>query len=186
MSPLAGFAGVGFGAWLNRQLSRDAVREEREWASTQQVQQRKEEAAARLDAAVIESFDVAPKGEVDARDAADELQPMATGLLQAWAQNAVLDDPEIARRFHALYMTIGMAGRSRNWRQGVAEVQMVNLWPIQVAVRELREALTCYLKRESPPPAKYPTSRELIRIVHRDGGNRFDAINDWLIDNEVD
>jgi hypothetical protein len=52
-------------------------------------------------------------------------------------------------------------------------------------VRELREALTCYLKRESPPPAKYPTSKELIRIVHRDGGNRFDAINDWLIDNEV-
>lgn len=185
VSPLAGFAGVGFGAWLNHRLSRDAIREERVWASEQQVKQRKEEAAARLDAAVIEAFDVAPKGEVDARDAADELQPMATGLLQAWARNAVLDDTEIERRFHALNMTIGMASRSRNWRRGVAEVQLVNLWPIQVAVRELREALTSYLKRESPPPAKYPTSKELIRIVHKDGGNRFEAISDWLIDNEI-
>lgn len=186
VSPLAGFAGVGFGAWLNHKLSRDAIREERDWASEQQVTQRKEEAAARLDAAVIEAFDEAPKGELDARNAADELQPMATALFQAWAQNAVLDDPEIGRRFRALDMTIGMASRSRNWHRGVAEAQMVNLWPVQVAVRELREALTYYLKRESPPPAKYPTSKELIRIVHKGGGNRFDAINDWLVDNEVD
>ena len=185
VSPLAAFAGVGFGAWLNHRLSRSAVKEEREWVSTQQVQARKEAAAAQLDAAVLKVLDEVPQGSLDTRNAADELQPLPTRLLGAWAQNAVLDDPEIERRFFALNMTIGMASRSRNWRRGSAEPQTINLWPINVAVRELREALIYFLKRQAPPAAKYPTSKELIRIVHKDGGNSFEAINDWLVDHEV-
>ena len=185
VSPLAGFAGVGFGAWLNHRFSRRAVQEEREWASSQQVQTRKEEAAARLDVAVLKALDECPQGNVDARNVADELQPMSTRLMGTWAENAVLDDPEIERRSLALSMTLGMASRSRNWRLGIDEPQMINLWPILVAARELREALVYYQRRKQPSPARYPTSKELIRIVHKDGGNRFEAINDWLIDNEV-
>lgn len=71
ISPLAGIAGVGFGAWLNHRLSRKAVQEEREWASAQQVQARKEEAAARLDATLIKALDERPQGYIDVRDAAD-------------------------------------------------------------------------------------------------------------------
>jgi hypothetical protein len=63
---------------------------------------------------------------------------------------------------------------------------MINLWPIQVAARELREALVCYLRRETLPPAKFPASKELVRIVLKDGGRDFEALNDWLIDNEID
>jgi hypothetical protein len=65
VSPLAAFAGVGFGAWLNHRLSRSAVKEEREWVSTQQVQARKEAAAAQLDAAVLKVLDEVPQGSLD-------------------------------------------------------------------------------------------------------------------------
>jgi hypothetical protein len=82
-------------------------------------------------------------------------------------------------------MTIGMASRSRNWRRGSPEPQTINLWPINVAARELREALIYFLKRQAPPAPKYPTSKELIRIVHKDGANSFEAINDWLVGHEV-
>ncbi len=185
VSPLAGIGGVGFGAWLSHKLSRRAVQEEREWASAQQVQTRKEEAAARLDAAVIKVMDECPQGYVDARNVPDEVHSMATRLMGTWTENAVLDDPEVERRFLSLNMTIGMARRARNWRRGVEEPQMVNLWPVQVAARELREALVYYQRRKPPPPAKYPTSKQLIGIVNKGGGNRFDAITDWLVDNEV-
>jgi hypothetical protein len=185
VSPLAGFVGVGFGAWLNHKLSHVAIKDEREWASRQQVQARKEEAAERLDAALLKALAECPQGSVDAKDAADELQPMSTQLIGAFAQNAVLDDPEIERRFFALHTTVRMAGRARNWRRPSAEPQTIDLWPIQVAARELREALVYFLKREPPPPAKYPTSKELAQIVLKDGGRNFDALHDWLIDNEV-
>jgi hypothetical protein len=185
VSPLAGFAGIGFGAWLNHKLSRVAVKEEREWSSGQRVQARKEEAAERLDAVVLKALADCPQEPLDVKDVADELQPMATQLIGAWAQNAILDDPEIERRFFALNTTVGMASRARNWRRPRSEQQMINLWPIEIAARELREALVYYLKREAPPPAKYPTSKELVRIVLKDGGRDFEALNDWLIDNEV-
>jgi hypothetical protein len=185
VSPLAAFAGVGLGAWLNHKLSRSAVQEEREWASVQQVQTRKEEAAERLDAVVLKALADLPDEILDAKDVADELQPMAAQLIGAWAQNAVLDDPEIERRFFALNTTIRMASRTRNWQRPASEPQMINLWPIQVAARELREALVYYLRREPPPPAKYPTSKELVRIVLKDGNRDFQALDDWLVDNEV-
>lgn len=185
VSPLAAFAGVGFGAWLNHKLSRSAVQEEREWASSQQVQTRKEEAAERLDAVVLKVLADIPEEPLDAKDVADELQPVAAQLIGAWAQNAVLDDPEIERRFFALNTTIRMARRVRNWRRPVSEPQILNLWPIQVAARELREALVYYLKREVPPPAKYPTSKQLVQIVLKDGNRDFEALDNWLVDNEV-
>jgi hypothetical protein len=185
VSPLAGFAGIGLGAWLNHKLSRVAVQEEREWASRQQVQARKEEAAQRLDAVVLKAIADFPQEPLDAKDVADELQPMSTQLIGAWAQNAVLDDPEIERRFLALNTTVRMASRARSWRRPTSEPQVINLWPIQVAARELREALVYYLRREPPPPAQYPTSKEVMRIVLKDGARDFEALNDWLIDNEV-
>lgn len=185
VSPLAAFAGVGFGAWLNHKLSRSAVQEEREWASAQQVQTRKEEAAERLDAVVLKVLADIPDETLDVKDVADELQPMSAQLIGAWAQHAILDDSEIERRFLALNMTVRLASRARNWRRPVSEPQMINLWPIQVAARELREALVYYLKREPPPPAKYPTSKELVRIVLKDGNHDFQALDDWLVDNEV-
>lgn len=185
ISPLAGFAGIGLGAWLNHKVSRKAVQKEREWVSAQQVQSRKEEAAGRLDKAVFNALEECPQGHVDARNAADELQPMSTRLVGTWSENAVLDDPEIERRFLALNMTIEMARRSRDWRRSIEEPQMVNLWPIQIAARELRMALVYYQRREQAPPAKYPTSKRLIAIVHKGGGDRFDAISDWLVENEV-
>jgi hypothetical protein len=185
VSPLAGFAGIGLGAWLSHKLSRVAVQDEREWSSRQQVQTRKEEAAERLDAVVLKALADCPQGSMDAKDVADELQPVATQLIGAWAQNSILDDPEIERRFLALNTTVGMASRARNWRRPGSEPQMINLWPIQIAMRELREALVYYLKRESPPPAKYPTSKELVRIVLKNGGRDFQALDDWLVDNEV-
>ncbi len=184
VSPLAGLIGVIVGARLNRRSALAAAQEEREWASKQQVRQRLEEAAARIDRAVMEGWADAPRGEIDTREAADALFPFQTTLLEALTRNAVLDDPEIDRRFHALNMTIGMASRARRWLRG-AEVETVNLYPLEVAVRELREALTYFQRRQPPPPAAYPTSKELIRIVHKDGGNNFDAINDWLLEQGV-
>lgn len=184
VSPVAGLLGVVLGARLNRSSSLAAAREEREHSSKERVRQRKEEAASRLDTAVLESLHELPN-DVKASEAPDELAPMQTRILQALARNAILDDPEIDRRFFALNMTVSMASRARNWRRGELSDPSLNLWPIQVAMRELREALTYYQRREDPPPAKYPTSKELIQIVHKGGGNRFDAINDWLVDNEV-
>lgn len=91
----------------------------------------------------------------------------------------------LERRFFALNTTIRMASRARNWRRPVSEPQILNLWPIQVAARELREALVYYLKREAPPPAKYPTSKQLVQIVLKDGNRDFEALDDWLVDNDV-
>lgn len=170
---------------MNHKLSRAAVHDEREWFSRQQVQARKEEAAQRLDAVVLKALADIPDEALDAKNVADELQPMSAQLIGAWAQNAVLDDPEIERRFFALNTTVRLASRARNWRRPVSEPQMINLWPIEIAARELRQALVYYLKRESPPPAKYPTSKELVRIVLKDGGRDFEALSDWLVDNDV-
>lgn len=184
LSPIIGLIGVVLGVHLNRRSALTAAREEREHASSQEVQRRKEEAAARLDAAVHESQSELPS-DVKASEAAEQLAPIRTRLLHALARNAILDDPEIDRRFLALNITLGMATQARNWRRGEHTDSTLNLWPANVAMRELREALTYYQRREDPPPAKYPTSKELIRIVHGDGFKTFEAINDWLVDHEV-
>lgn len=183
--PLTTLVGVWMGWKLNRSSAIEAAREERQHASEQLVRQRMEEAASQLDAALVDAYADAPKGTVDAREAPNLLQPLQTQLWAAWTRTTVLDDPEISRRFHALNMTIGMATRARNFRLPVGEAQSVNLWPIEVGYRELREALAAYQIRKQPPAAQFPTAKELIKIVHAEHRNNFEAINDWLVENEV-
>lgn len=184
LSPFFGLAGVWLGARLNRRAALVAAREEREHASQQEVQRRKEEAAGRLDEAAQEAQDEMPN-DLNASEAPEKLMPIQTQLLQALTRNAVLDDREIDRRFGALNMTLVMAMGARQWHRGEYTDPHINLFPVMVAMRELRQALTCYQRREAPPPAKYPTSKELIALVHKDGGNNFNAINNWLVENEV-
>ncbi len=149
------------GVYLNRRSALSAAREEREHASSQEVQRRKEEAAARLDEAVLESQNELPN-KVKASEAAEQLVPIQTRLMHASSRNAILDDPDIEHRFIALLMTLGMATRAKNWRRGQYPDPTLSLWPASVAMRELREALTYYQRREDSPAAKYPTSKELI------------------------
>jgi hypothetical protein len=49
-----------------------------------------QEAAERLDAVVLKVLADIPDEALDAKDVADELQPMSAQLIGAWAQNAIL------------------------------------------------------------------------------------------------
>ena len=161
-----------------------AVRDERRWSSGQLVQQRKEEAAARLDEDILKASEELPRGTILVSELMERLSPMHTELNRAWTRGALLDDADIQRRFKTLDMLIFMASRADRRRPGEAEPS-INLYPIEVAGTELRAALAAYQRREQPPPAEMPSSSELIRIVHEGGGSDFGRIHLWMIDHDV-
>lgn len=154
------------GAKLNERSALRAVRDERSWSSKQLVQQRKEEAAARLDEDILKANEEFPQGTILASESMELLSPVHTELNRAWTRSAVLDDADIRRRFKTFDMLIFMASRADRGRPGEAELR-VNLYPVEVAGTELRAALAAYQRREQPPPAEMPSSSELIRIAHR-------------------
>jgi hypothetical protein len=161
-----------------------AVRDERRWSSSQLVQQRKEEAAARLDEDILKASEEFPRGTILASESMELLSPMHTELNRAWTRSAVLDDADLQRRFKTLDMLVFMASRADQGRPGEAELN-INLYPIEVAGTELRAALAAYQRREQPPPAEMPPSSDLIRIAHRGGGSDFGRIHLWMIDHDV-
>ena len=184
ISPVAGLLGVAVGAKLNERSALRAVRDERRWSSSQLVQQRKEEAAARLDEDILKASEEFPRGTILASESMELLSPMHTELNRAWTRSAVLDDADLQLRFKTLDMLIFMASRADQGRPGEAELN-INLYPIEVAGTELRAALAAYQRREQPPPAEMPPSSELIRIAHRGGGSDFGRIHLWMIDHDV-
>lgn len=183
-SPIVGLAGVLLGSRLHRRATLEATREEREHASRQEVQRRKEEAAGRLDEAVQAAQEEIPY-DVTAGEAAPQMSSMQMQLRQALARNPVLDDAEVDRRFWALDITLVLASSTKRLEGGEWTDPNLNLFPVMVAMRELRKALTYFQRREPPPPTPYPSVKELRQIVFRQGGGNFNAINDWLIENEV-
>jgi hypothetical protein len=181
-SPLLGPAGVALGWHLNRKTARETAREERAWAEKQAVRARQEEAAARLDGRILDASADLPSGTEPPREGADKLAQFKAGLLQAWARSTALEDEEIFRRIRALDMAVHMGAQDA--RMPNADAPLV--WVIHVALRELREALACYQRREKPPPAEFPTARELIQLAHPDGKNLgLAGVRDDLVDRGV-
>jgi hypothetical protein len=88
---------VALGAKLNERSALRAVRDERRWSSGQLVQQRKEEAAARLDEDALKASEEFPRGTIPTSESMERLLPMHTDLNRAWTRSAVLDDADIQR-----------------------------------------------------------------------------------------
>jgi hypothetical protein len=62
----------------------------------------------------------------------------------------------------------------------------VNLWPLSVAFRELRQALDAFQRREPPPEAEFPIVRKMFALVHPDGRTvGLQAVTDYLAERGV-
>jgi len=179
------FGGIAFGAYLNHRISRGAVASERAWAEEQEVRRRQMDAAAKLDEEVMDALEGALSGG-DRREAADRLDAARGRLLRAWQRSTVLDDPEIEKRMNALDMSMVVAANhGRGSRRGDVD-DSLNTWPISVASRELRVALACFQRGETPPEAEYPRASEVISLAHPDGRSiGLDGVNEYLLERNV-
>src|SRR2546425_1122211 len=78
---------------------------------SQTARERQEDAAARLNDAVIEIATGCPRGQMDRREASEPLLKAHRALIDAWSRSGVLTDHEIRERFRALDMAMFIASQ---------------------------------------------------------------------------
>jgi hypothetical protein len=182
-----GLGGVALGWMLNQKSARSAAQEEREYTEVQKVRDREDAAAAQLDETLtdlkIPPFQ-GPWGEIGA-----QLRLVHSEFNQAMRRTALLRDPEVLRRILALDMGLFVA--TDHCANMAARPQAIvgepegtfNPWPLQVAARELREALVEFQRRETPKSAKFPTSKEVVELSWKDGEDHgLDLVRELLIE----
>lgn len=179
------FAGIAFGAALNHYISKGAVASEREYAENREAKRRQMDAAAKFDEGVMEALDGALIWTGDRREVADRLDAARGHLMRAWQRSIVLADPEIEQRVNALDMSMVVASNHGRGRRPDGDETM-NIWPISVAMRELRVALACFQRGETPPSAEYPRSGDVVKLAHPDGRSvGLEGVNEFLTERGV-
>lgn len=148
------------------------MKEQREW----EVKRRQVESAARFNQAVMAAMSEAPTTVGPRKWIAERCGEARELLINAERKERLaLDDPGLDRRAHALDMVLFIAS---NYRTGDEEV---NPWCISVATRDLLKALDAFQLNRPPPEPEFPTAKELIGIVHKDGQDLgLQGINDHL------
>jgi hypothetical protein len=171
-----GLCGVWLGWKLNQKTAREAAWVEREWVEGQRVREREESAAAQLDQALADAMADLPQLQGPIDEITDRLGQFRVQLLHAWQLATVLDDADITSRLNALDMAIFIQTqdarhlRVRHWGESDKPVTpTVNPWPLEVATREVRMALAAFQRRETAPPATFPTAKELVQLANEGG-----------------
>jgi hypothetical protein len=189
VSALSGLAGVWLGGRIDRRLARDLASDQRKWAEAQEVRRRQDDAAGELDRDVRAAFEDAPSlGVVTARVAHEQLNPVRGRLIGAWQKWTVLKDQEIDDRVWALSMALvyGSWDGEALVARGEDDAE-VSLDPIRVALQDVRTALASFQQHEPPPPRKFPSLPELVKLTSGRGELRaLDVISGWLLERGVE
>ena len=182
------------GVWLGSRLSRDTALEvaetQRVNADRQLVRQRRDDAAAELDRAIVAAMRAVPFSIVEPREHESGCDQARAGLHDAWQRSIVIKDQEIDDRVWALSMALHFASadahRCRVNSSSDGEYRSVNPWPIQVAYQDLRKALEAFQHHADPPPARFPPHSSLVELAHPGGGDQgLEGIRRWLVDHDV-
>jgi hypothetical protein len=172
--------GIVLGWKLNQASALRAVADERRYQEKRSSLQRQQDAAGKLDEQLHEALagvEFAPPGGV--REHADRLDGTRTALISAWQRASVLDEPEIEARLQALGMALMVAASHARYDRH----DSINAWPLTIAIREVREALTCFQRGDQPPGALFPRSNEIVGLAHPGGRSvGLDGIRDLLVE----
>jgi hypothetical protein len=147
--------GTVLGWYLGARTARASGREQREWQEKLTLRQREEEAAARLQEAIVELMKTTPQIQMDPVAAQQPLAEAYRRLREASVRSAVLAEPGIRARMMALDTAMFIA--EQDMRDLRAE--RVNFWPLSVALDDVHRALTAFRRGEDLPEPNFPRLR---------------------------
>ena len=147
------------------------------------MRSRQDATAAEFDDRLMEGLADVPRGVVADRTDADRLADGIEKLRHAWRRTTVIDSREIEDRISALDMALFIGLHDV---RALPEGDEINLYPIEVAIRDLRKALGPFQRHQPMPDAEFPSARKLVALAHPDGRNiGLDGVREWLIEQGV-
>jgi hypothetical protein len=183
VSAATGLGGVWLGSVRATKTARQMAMDEREWSAGQRVRERQEFAAAVLDEGLIELMKGIPQGSVRSGDAREALGKAFEQLRELWSRAPVLNqEEEVKQRYYTLDTLLFMACQEST---GNADAQLM-LWPLKVALDDLRDALRAFLLHREPDPTDLPQSAEVIQLGKgEDKWLGLTGVNNYLIDHKL-
>jgi len=172
LPPLTTLGGVWVGWKLNQRSAERVRTEERDRQEREARRQRQDDAASQFQLDLVVALRALPRVVGPAEQIAERLDQVHEGLWDARARAAVLADRIIEARFQALDTGVTILADSARLRLRDAPVDpygntmgpQVNPWPLVVAAEEMLQALAAFQRREEPPPAIFPTAREVAAL----------------------
>jgi hypothetical protein len=178
-APLTTLGGVWLGSHLSKQTALDLAQQQREDADRQAVRARQDRVAAEFDERIHETIGQVPSGVITDREQADVIEAGWSDFRSAWRRTAILAAPEIEARVTALDMALFIGAQEVRSLSITDPSGSVNLYPVDVAARDLRTALSAFQRHEPLPEPEGPDSRTLVQL------RSLNAACKWMIERGV-